>query len=319
MSTSPAPSMASAAATVDYAGYQARRPAARSPWRTAASAVWRFMRQDIAYNTLLYPYGTWRHARLLRAEPRSQRHTYTCFLRSPLQLQALTGPVLARVTQAPADDTQRRRLRVLVFACSNGAEAYTLASALLQTDPMLDLEMEASDLHQEMIDKATAGRYSRDEVLHSPYVTPAFIDATFDRDGEDFIVKPALRQRVRFRLADLLSPALARSFAPADLVLAQNVLFHLPPAAAAQALHSLHQLLRQRGALAIEGVDTDLKLRLTRELALTPLRWQVREIYEQSRVHVSLAWWRYYYGSEPYAPWRLDKARRYGSIFLKTP
>jgi chemotaxis methyl-accepting protein methylase len=303
--------------TVDYAGYRAHSATRRSPWRAAASAAWRFVKQDLGYNTLLYPYGMWRHARLVREAPRSQRHTYTCFLRAPLQLQALTGPVLARVSE-PADATAaRRRLRVLVFACSNGAEAYTLASALLQADPSLDLEMEASDLHQEMIDKATAGRYGRDEVLHSPYMTPAFAEATFDREGDTFVVKAALRERVRFRTADLLAPDLPAQFAPADLVLAQNVLFHLPPDAATQALRSLHRLLRPRGALAIEGADTGLKLRLTRELGLAPLPWNVRAIYEQSRVHVSAAWWRYYYGSEPYAPWRLDKARRYGSIFLK--
>lgn len=302
--------------TVDYAGYQGRTQAPRSAWRQGLGRAWRFVRNDLVYNTLLYPYSAWRHTRLLRDEPRSQRHTYTCFLRSPLQVQALAGPVLAHVSPMP-EQPAVRRLRVLVFACSNGAEAYTLAGALLQADPALDLEVEASDLHQEMIDKALAGRYSADEVLHSPHVTPAFVDTMFDRDGDHFIVKPALRERVRFRQADLLAPDLPAQFAPADMVLAQNVLFHLPPDAATQAVRSLHQLMRPSGALVIEGMDTALKLQLTRALALAPLAWRYRAIYEQSRSHVSAAWWRYYYGSEPYAPWRRDKARRYGSIFVK--
>jgi len=301
--------------TVNYAGYQAKEASrSKGGMRSLARRALNFLKVGILYNIILYPYGRWRHRALLRQANRSQAHTYTCFYRSPLQLEALAGPVIQYLT---AGGRKLDKLRILVFACSNGAEAYTLAAVLMKVCPQMDFHIEASDLHEEMVNKARNGIYLRDEVLCSEYASEEFVADLFDRSGENFIVKPEIRSKVSFSCVNLVSSRLSQRFEPADIVFAQNVLFHLDPAAARAAFVNIVGLLKERAALFVEGMDLDLKIALTQEFRLKPISYKCRQIYEQSRTHISLAWWNYYYGAEPYSIMRSDPMRRYGSIFMK--
>jgi chemotaxis methyl-accepting protein methylase len=300
--------------TVGYDGYEAKRLKRHGPIHGALRGLKHFVKEEVVHGLVLYSYGKYRQKSLLRTASRSQAHTYTCFYRSPPQLRALVEAVV------PFLRTKRvahRPLTIHVFACSNGAEAYTYASVLHRAFPDLSFQICASDLHQEMVDQGTSGRYSKNEVLHSEDITESFIESTFDRDGEGFVVKPELRALVSFTRANLLAADLQTAFEPADIVVAQNVLFHLDPELARQAFANLAQLLKPRAALFIEGMDLDMKTQLTRDEGLTPLVFQHREIYQTSRKHMAAAWWRYYYGAEPYAIFRGDRVRRYSSIFLK--
>ena len=275
--------------------------------------MYRFLKCRVLFDTLLCPYGMVRHALLLRSGDRSKRHTYTCFLRAPAQLDALTGPVVDFLV---GSDPRKNRLSILLFACSNGAEAYTIVSALLRARPDIECQVVASDLDHRLIDTSTTARYSRDDVYHSPYITDEFVRETFDLVAGAYVVKPAIRARVQFRQADVLDATVRGQFEAADLVLAQNLFFHLAPAEARTAFDNVVSLLKPRAALFIEGFDLGLREELTRERRLTPLDYRVREIYEQSRTHATLAWWTIYYGAEPYMPWRRHRAHRYGTIFL---
>jgi chemotaxis methyl-accepting protein methylase len=301
--------------SVNYGGYQVRQKsqAPRSLAYRLARAAYRLLKVKLLYNTLLLPYGKLRHTMVKRDVVRTQSHTYTCFFRAPAQLEALAGQVVDRLLQgAPAD----RRLDILVFAASTGAEAYTVASFLRKARPGLDFRIVASDLHQEMADRGNAGKYSRAEVWHSEYITEEFVRDTFDTVGEEFVVKPELRARVTFTTANLLDPGLHTRFPAADIVLAQNVLFHLDDAAAANAFEHIISCLKPRAALLIEGMNLDQKVRLSGARGLEPLAYRCREIYEQSRVHVPLDWWNYYYGSEPYISLYPGRDRRYSSIYF---
>jgi len=300
--------------SVNYPGYKSReRVASRGGLRAVARRLLRFIKVDVFYNLILYPYGAWKHRTLLGEANRSQSHTYTAFYRSPSQLETFSGPVVSRVL---AGRSGGGPLRIIVLAGSNGAEAYTLAATLLKARPDLDFVIEASDLHDEMVQKASKAIYTRDEVMHSEYISDEFVSDVFERHGADFIVRPSVRSKVTFSHANLLDPALAERFEAADIVFAQNVLFHLPPAAARLAFENIVRLLKPHAALFIEGMDLDLKVELTRQRGLTPFEERHREIYEQSRAHISLAWWNYYYGAEPYSWLRSDRVRRYSAIFF---
>ncbi len=298
-----------------HSGYQVKQGSrSKSRMRSLARSALNFLKVGVLYNVVLYPYGQWRHRALLKQANRSQAHTYTCFYRSPLQLEALTGPV---VQYLATEGGKPAKLRILLFACSNGAEAYTLAAVLMKACPQLDFQIEASDLHEEMVDKARSGIYLRDEVLCSDYASDEFIDDLFDKSGQHFTVKPAIRSKVSFSCANLVNSDLSQRFQPADIVFAQNVLFHLNPAEARAAFINITGLLKERAALFVEGMDLDSKIALTQEFRLSPLKYKCRQIYEQSRTHISVAWWNYYYGAEPYSIMRRNRARRYGSIFVR--
>lgn len=279
--------------------------------RVALKSAYRFLKFEILYGTLLYRYGVARHQELLRKSTRSQSHTYTRFYRSPGQLEALRGPVMEHLL------TGRRPgpFQIQVFASSNGAEAYTLASVLLRHFPWLDFQVSASDLHQEMVDHARKAVYSPEEAQY--WATPdEFVAQTFDKVGGAYVVKPEIRARVGFRRADLLDPDIGSQLEQADLVFMQNVLCHLDPEPAAQAFQGVLPLLKRRSALFIDGMNLDLRETLTREAGLAPLNFKLREIHEFARSHVGERWWNYYYGIEPYATWHRDRVRRFSTIFL---
>ncbi len=300
--------------TPNFAGYRAKSP--RSPGRQLSlRGIYRALRKQVLYGAWSFPYGTFRQRQLLRSCSRTDRHTYTCFLRAPAQLRALCGPVMDFLGHP---ERTGRRLEILVFACSSGAEVYTIASWLMMNMPDLDFHITASDLHQSMIDRCRQARYSADEALQSEYITSEFVRATFDREGEDYIVKPEIREKTTFMQANLLdAEQLNRQFEPSDIVTAQNVLFHLEPDSAKKAFRNVVSFLKPRSVLMIEGMEQDMRVELTSSYGLTPLTKDLRTIYSETRVHTPPDWWNYYWGSEPYNPLRRNKKRRYGTIFLK--
>jgi chemotaxis methyl-accepting protein methylase len=210
------------------------------------------------------------------------------------------------------------RLEILLMACSSGAEVYTIASWLTRQLPELNFHIHASDLHDELVEYARAGKYTRDQVLHSDYIDQPFIDATFEQVDDGYFVRPEIRAKTSFQQANLLdSDGLRKRFGKAPLVIAQNVLFHLSPTHATTAFENLVSLMTPRAVLLLEGMDLGLRSKLTARHGLRPLTTNARQIYEETRVHTPPDWWNYYWGVEPYTPFHPDRERRYATIFLQ--
>ena len=272
-----------------------------------------YFRSKVLGSVALLPYGRMRHRRLLQVATRVDNHTYTSFLRSPVQLEALVGPALQHVDTG-ADSGP---IQINIFACSNGAEAYTVASELAHRRPTLQWQIRASDLHAHTVQQARLATYSSEELAQGPGLPAAFVQQTFDAAGDAWVVKPALRQRVAFEQADLLDSTLVAHMPQADIVFLQNVLFHMPPPLARKAFANAIATMKPRSVLFLDGMELDMRVELTREAGLQPLRFKGREIYEYSRRHIAANWWDYYYGCEPYWALATDRDRRYGTIFLK--
>lgn len=261
------------------------------------------------YDGLLLQYGIERHQRLLKAADRSQSHTYTRFLRSPGQIEALCGPVM--------DYLDCKTLIINVFACSKGMEAYTVASTLLRRFPDLDFKILASDLHPEVVEVAEQGYYSPEEV-GAGTVGEVFLADTFRREGGGYRIKPEVRTRVQFAVASLLDAAsMERHHKLGDIAFLQNVLCHLDPGAARQAFSNSLAFLKPKAALFLDGAELDLRTTLTLEAALEPLDFKCREIHELARRHIGGRWWNYYYGMPPYSGPLASRLRRFSTIFLK--
>ncbi len=252
-----------------------------------------------------------RHRECVEQANRSDSHTYTSFYRSPPQLDALTGPVVDHVIASGSTEVS-----ILVLAGSNGAEAYTIASELIARRPDLAFSITASDLHEETVAKAVAATYTLDEITQDQDVPAEFVERTFDRAGDVYTVKEHIRSHVTFAQADLLDPALSDRFDQADIVIAQNVLFHMPPDLARRAFDNIVGFVKPHGVLLVEGMELDMRVELTRAAGLQPLPSKVKQIYAYSRRHIADNWWDYYYGNEPYFPLARDRSRRYGTIFV---
>jgi chemotaxis protein methyltransferase CheR len=280
----------------------------------------RFVKRDVLLGFALVPYGRCRQRALKRTCGRDDAHLYTTFYRSPGQLEALTGPVLSALVPGVVGAAGGAgEVRILVFASSTGAEAYTIASELMARAPGLRFRVRASDLHPHMVETARRATYARDDVHRGARVPDDFVARTFDVVDGAYVVKGAIRERVTFEQSDLTASDLSEVHPPADLVFAQNVLFHMPEGVARRVFASLVRLAKPGAFLFVDGMELHLREELIRLHRLTPLEYRVRDIHDHGRTHTPTDWWNYYWGAEPYFLLALNKAGRYATIFRTPP
>jgi len=98
------------------------------------------------------------------------------------------------------------KIRILSFGCMSGQETYGIAMTIERMkDQLKDLEIEiiGVDYPSQALDRAKAGRYTHFEVQRGLPIKDLI--TYFDRDKEDWIIKPALRKMVSFKDVHLLS------------------------------------------------------------------------------------------------------------------
>jgi chemotaxis protein methyltransferase CheR len=280
--------------------------------------IWRWLVEGLSRVPILggpikrrawYPY---RHQWLLLASSR-ENYTFTQFVRLPHQLDALAGPVVDFLRPKGSVNP----LRVVVFGCSNGAEPYSMASTLTSRRPDVSFEIFAADIDRDVIEKAVAGRYTREELAKNQFVDPSFIAATFVANDDVFEVRPEIRQHTRFQIADVLDAGLVAAIEQADIVVAQNFLYHLQRRQARVAFANLCALLKPRSALFVDGMDLDIRYALSKKAGLVPLDYLIPEIHNDGMALRGGSWPWQYWGLEPLNTARKDWKQRYATIFLR--
>ncbi len=238
--------------------------------------------------------------------------TFTGFFRLPTQFEALSGPVLDVLHTGDSRDP----LKIIVIGCSKGAEAYSIATILKNRHPELNFRIYAYDLNEDVIKKAKSARYMPDEV-YTKRIPPRYIDTAFDRENNYYVIKKEIAQSVSFGVADALNPNLKRSIGTADIVFAQNFLFHMKPKTAARAFNNIYHLMNPKAALFIDGMDVGLRQTLTRRNDLIPLEYKIEEIHNEARITRGVGWPYSYWGLEPFSMTKRGWQRRYSTIFMK--
>jgi chemotaxis protein methyltransferase CheR len=256
-----------------------------------------------------YPY---RHHFLLLFGAR-ENVTFTQFVRLPHQFDAFVGPV----TDYLRPHDKQEPLRILVFGCSNGSEPYSMASILASRRPDVRFDILAIDIEKSMVEKALTGRYSRHEVMKNGPPSADFLTSTFLEDDDGFEVRPEIRQRVTFQIADVLDAGLISRIARADIVVAQNFLYHLYRKDSRTAFAHLCALLKPRAALFVDGMDIDLRYTLTKKAGLMPLDYLIPEIHGDAMTLRGGPWPWSYWGLEPLNTARSDWKQRYATIYLR--
>lgn len=257
-----------------------------------------------------------KHDLIIRFAKRENR-VYTQFYRFPHQLRALVERVVPALrphgTGAGAEP-----LKILVFACCSGEEAFSLSYVLRRHFPELRYSIRGYDIVGDVIEKAKAGLFTLEEASWGPFVTDELLGEMFEPAGEGLLrVKAQIREPITFAEGNLLDRPFMESLGQADIVFAQNVLFHLPRAQARVAFRNIHDVLTAGGALFINGVDTDMRAQMTKRLGLEPLEYLVEEIHNDARVDRGNAWAGSYVGRKPFTRSGRDWLRRQATIFYK--
>ncbi|MFZ1683329.1 MAG: CheR family methyltransferase [Candidatus Zixiibacteriota bacterium] len=245
-----------------------------------------------------------------------ESQTFTRFYRLPTQFKVLAGPVINFLLE----DSPEQEIRILVIGCSKGAEAYTISAALQKYRPGTKFSIHGVDIDPYMITRAEAARYHADELGiyprdHKDAVASLFVEERSEESVYD--IKPEVRRHVTFSVGNALDPNLAATCGPADIVFAQNFLYHLKPADSKLAFFNLCSLLKPRAALFIDGMDLDMKQRLTRQVGLTPMLDEIETIHADAYEERGTSWPAIYWGLEPLSRSRKDWTYRYSTIFTR--
>jgi predicted O-methyltransferase YrrM len=213
--------------------------------------------------------------------PTEEELLTTRFMRNRALFETLAGEVIPRLRQR-----KQAPLRILFWAASTGCEAYTLRLLLRSGDD----EIHAADISEKATHLARLGQYepwSWHSLLapDKSLLTPEEVDRLFDEG----VVRSEYRQGVRFVVADLFagSPEIRR--ASYDVVVCNNLLLHLSPGSAREAIRVLTEYMEEEAVLVLSGCDPLVRAHASRLFGLWPYP-EHQEAIQNGWDGVSCAW-----------------------------
>jgi SAM-dependent methyltransferase len=255
-------------------------------------------------------YGAFLHSLVKVRSARTQYHG-TFFFRNRPQLHAIRTLVSQRPTNSP--------LKILVLACSNGAEVYSLLWAIRSARPDLQLMITAMDISPAVLDIAKEAVYSfgENKLVQSPIferLSEDELQMVFDKENDNVRVKAWIREGIDWQVADANGQDFVRHFGGQDLVVANNFLCHMAPKDAESCLRNISRLVAESGYLVVSGVDLDVRTKVALELGWIPMADSLEEIHNGDP-SIRRDWpWRYW-GLEPFNRRRKGWGVRYASVF----
>ena len=115
-------------------------------------------------------------------------------------------------------------VRIWSAGCSNGSEPHNLAGIILDKIPEApnrDVRILATDIDIKSIERARAGIYSKDFVQKLPESNKS---KWFDRDGENYRIKPKIQKLVQFNILNLMDEwPIKKKF---DVIFCRNVMIY---------------------------------------------------------------------------------------------
>lgn len=177
----------------------------------------------------------------------------------------------------------KRSFRIWSAACSTGQEPYSLAMLLKEAESKLAgwrIEIIATDLSNEVLDKAREGLYTQFEAQRGLPIT--LLMKYFTQAGDHWQISPELRKMITFKTFNLLeSPASLGQF---DVIFLRNVLIYFDPPTKGKILDGMSRQLASDGFLYLGGAETVLGV----SDKFKPKQGQ-RGIYELSQTEGALA------------------------------
>lgn len=150
-------------------------------------------------------------------------------------------------------------IRIWCAACSSGQEPYSLAMLIDELAPMLAgrrVEIVATDISSQVIEKAKAGVYSQFEVQRGLPVK--MLVKHFEQQGEIWRVRPELKRCVSFQQMNLLEDF--RRLGQFDVVYCRNVLIYFDQQTKKDVLARLASQMSKDAFLVLGAAETVMNL-----------------------------------------------------------
>jgi len=167
------------------------------------------------------------------------------------QFRNLVIPKLVEARQST------RKIRIWSAAASSGQEPYSIAIILTEMQNMLsgwDLEIVATDISVEMLNRARSGLYTQFEVQRGLPI--ATLVKYFKQVGEKWRLDAGVRSMVKFKEFNLLDEPL--SLGKFDVVFCRNVLIYFDQQTKSEVLARISKTMPKDGVLYLGGAETVL-------------------------------------------------------------
>jgi len=190
---------------------------------------------------------------LLRVVTDAMTTNETSFFRDKVPFDQFRDVMLPALSAARRDDS---RLRIWSSAASSGQEAYSLAMIIEATASLAGwtIDLLASDINAEMVERGKEGLYSQFEVLRGLPIQ--MLARHFHHEGGEWRLSSSIRNRVRFELFNLLD-----SYEPLgqfDVIFCRNVLIYFDQQMKLDVLGRLADALAPDGYLVLGSAETVL-------------------------------------------------------------
>ncbi|WP_100488105.1 CheR family methyltransferase [Sporolactobacillus pectinivorans] len=143
----------------------------------------------------------------------------------------------------------KENISIWSAACSTGEEPYSLAMLLRKYVPDSRFSIVASDIDNDVLEKASEGRYLERAVAGLP---PDDLQNYFVHDGLFYSASQTLKKSIRFIRHDLLSDPVPSHF---DLVVCRNVLIYFTDGGKNIIYHKLSDSLKDGGILFVGSTE----------------------------------------------------------------
>lgn len=145
--------------------------------------------------------------------------------------------------------SENRRLKIWSAACSTGEEPYSIAMVLSHHIPMSQIKVLATDLDENVIQKAKLGLYPERSLAEVPSDMKV---KYFEKEGQFYKIKDEVKRTVTYRRHNLLKDPYESNF---DLIVCRNVMIYFTEEAKDQIYHNFSKALRPGGVLFVGSTE----------------------------------------------------------------
>ncbi len=174
----------------------------------------------------------------------------TSFFRDPKVFKHLQEEWLPELIK----NSETKKIRIWVSACSTGEEAYTLAmichEVMSQMGQLAEIKIFATDVDKDAIATAGMGAYPESITADVP---PEFLSRYFHRRENDFVIARHIREMVVFAQHNVIKDP---PFTNIELVSCRNMLIYLQPVLQQRVMELFNFSLNPNGLLLLGTSET---------------------------------------------------------------
>ncbi|MCA0970348.1 protein-glutamate O-methyltransferase CheR [Halobacillus litoralis] len=165
------------------------------------------------------------------------------FYRNRQRFDVLENKVIPMLLQG------KKKIRVWSAACSTGEEPYTLAMILSKFIPLSQIEIIATDLDDNALERAQKGVYSERSLKEAPAES---VHKFFKKEGAFYHIAPEIKQCVTFKKHNLLADPYQKD---CDLIVCRNVMIYFTEEAKEEIYRNFSKSLKKDGVFFVGSTE----------------------------------------------------------------